>query len=365
MSLEIFRKANRLWFREGRTAVALQAYEEALRAAPADPVAAFQLARVLWSLDRFSESHAALERAFAHRDALSPAGHRLLENWRRRFQHGPPQRYFPEFPPELLDRDRLEAGAIPAPEWRTLADAAASREMYGLAVYALRRWNGKPIDAEDARDIGKIETNRDMQEAMLADMRADHEPRKKIVTERAVIPTPETRDFRRTLRSNEELQTPLSDVIPSEHSESSMLPELPLNLSLSVSPSEGPAGVTATVVARLSNPTDAVQVVNSRMLVNHVGLPGEIWLDVQGPPGYRNSVGYRVNAGETPDEFFVSLMPDAAIEQSWTLNDYESIDSPGEYVITLTYHNEDAYAPDGRPMAVGKVSAATRYRRSS
>ena len=36
---------------------------------------------------------------------------------------------------------------------------------------------------------------------------------------------------------------------------------------------------------------------------------------------------------------------------------------PASYDITLTYHNESEYAPDGRPMLVGKVSGTIHIER--
>jgi hypothetical protein len=374
MKGDFFTKANRLWFREGRTAAALRAYQEALRAAPADPVVAFQLARVLWSLDRFDEARAALAQAFAHRDALSPVGLTVIESFQRRIQSRP-QRYYPEFPPELLDRDRLETGASEVSDWRTVADAAASRDMFGLAVYALDRWTGTPIDAEDSKDIDRIETRRGTDERMLSEMRAGRRTGKNIVPQAGTAKAPDvrdisdsrdTRDLRGPLRPAEAPTQPLSPrsgAVPS-HPESSKLPDLPLDFSLRIFPSEGPVGVETTLAATLTNPAPVVQVVNSRMLVNHVGQPGEVWLHVQGPPGYRNHVGYRVRAGQAPPEFFVSLAPGASVEQSWTLNQYQSMETPGEYILTATYHNETQYAPDGRGMVVGKVSATIRFHRS-
>ena len=121
--------------------------------------------------------------------------------------------------------------------------------------------------------------------------------------------------------------------------------------------------MNTTMEASLSNPTDKPQVVDRRMLVNHVNAPGEIWLDVDGPEGYRNMRGFRVRVGEASDEFFITLAPGESVEQSWDLDDYHSLHVPGDYDVTLTYHNEDDKAPDGRPMAIGKVIGSTRIRR--
>lgn len=364
MSRDTFARANQLWFREGRTVEALAAYEEAVRAAPADPVFAFQFARALWSMDRFDQARFLLEQAHAHRNNLSATGQRVLEHWRTWLKERPPERYFPELPPALLDRDRLEAGPMPVADWRTVADAAAVRRMWGLAVYALDRWGGVPIDAEEAKEIGHIETNRDIEETMLAQMYADGGPvEKPVEVQRPVARSTSVQDSSVPPPSHHTVRTSAASHAPAELPPDHKLPALPLNLTVRVTPVEGRVGVPTTLVASLSNPTDAVQVVNRRMLVNHVSGPGEIWLDVQGPEGYRNSIGYRVRAGEAPKEFFVSLAPGAVVEQSWTLNDYQSLHIPGEYIVTVTYHNEAACAPDGRPMAIGEVAGATRFHR--
>ena len=166
-----FREANRLWFREGRTAAALARYVEAAEAAPTDPAVAFQLARVLWAVDRFPEARAALAVAHAHRDGLSDLGRLALDQWRRLSAHDP-ERHFPDLPVERLDRDLV---GDRDPDWRRVADAADERGMAGLAAYALERWDGVPLDAEDARDVDKMLTTRDLEEALVDQLPAPGE----------------------------------------------------------------------------------------------------------------------------------------------------------------------------------------------
>ena len=111
--------------------------------------------------------------------------------------------------------------------------------------------------------------------------------------------------------------------------------------------------------AWLSNATDQPYLVNRRMLLNNVGAPGELWLDVDGPEGYRNTRGFRVRAGQASNEFFVTLAPGESVQQSWDLGDYESLHVPGDYTVTLTYHNKDPKAPDGRLMQIGNAVGST------
>jgi Tetratricopeptide repeat len=170
---EAFAEANRLWFRTGRTARALSRYAEAAAAAPEDPVMALQLSRALWAVDRFAEARKALTVAEAHRDGLSDIGQLTLDQWRRLSAHRP-DRHHSDLPPDRLDRDRLSDYAG---DWRRVAEAADERGMGGLAAYALERWGGVPIDAEDGRDIEKILTNRDLEEALVGQLPSTQEGR--------------------------------------------------------------------------------------------------------------------------------------------------------------------------------------------
>jgi tetratricopeptide (TPR) repeat protein len=165
-----FKRANVLWFREGRTARALDAYEAALRAAPDDPVVAFQFARALWSVGRFDRARVLLERAGSLQDRLSSTGRRVLEGWLMDVAGPPPEYPYPQLDANMLDRDRLDAGPLPEGGWRMVAAAAAARSMFGLAAYAIDRWGGVPFDADEAKEIGHILTSRDAEEAMLAQM---------------------------------------------------------------------------------------------------------------------------------------------------------------------------------------------------
>jgi hypothetical protein len=169
---DAFSEANRLWFREGRTARALELYKLAAAASPDRPEVAFQLARALWAVDRFDDARAALDRARVHRDRLTDIGRVALDQWWRLSEHDP-ERHFPDLPPERLDRDRLEDYRG---DWRRIADAADERGMGGLVAYALQRWAGVPIDAEDAKDIDKMLTNRDLEEALVGRLAATHTP---------------------------------------------------------------------------------------------------------------------------------------------------------------------------------------------
>jgi hypothetical protein len=360
-----FATANRLWFRDGRTAAALHAYVEARVVDPTDPRVAFQVARVVWSADRFDEARLLLEQANVARDRLTDTGRMVLDHWRLRLAGRPPLRRFPEWPWPLLDRDRLES--YPVDDWRVVAEAAADREMFGVALYAMRRWGREPADADEAEELARMERARDADEAVLGTM---------LATRRTARPGPRPAfpgGGRRTVPGpgisaapppgGGPSPAPLPPRQPEPHTAAGPapvpdlpdlpdLPALPLALDVRVAPADGPVGTPATLVATLSNPTSTPQPVNRRMLVDHPGGDGEVWLQVRGPDGYRNTRGFRVNAGPAPGEFLVDLRPGGSVEQSWALDDYESLHVAGEYEVTVTYHDDR-----------GKVAGTTRFRR--
>lgn len=357
MASKAFSDANRMWFREGRTARALAEYRRAAEAAPTDPVVAFQLARALWAVGRRDEARHWLERAADQQSRLSDLGRDMLEHWLDLTRR--PAALLPssDLPDDELDRDRLEASDQPF-SWRTVAEVAASRGMHGLACHALDRWDGVPIDGEDARDIERIRADAHQQEALLDRMRRRFDPPQS----RGASPSPGPR--RSAPPPSAPPRPPVPPAPARPRAPRPNLPRLPFALAVEATPREAPVGTPTRLVATLINPTDGPLVANRRILVNHRGAPGEVWLEVDGPPGYRNSVGYRIRAGEADAAFFVPLAPGASLQAEWQLEEYQSLDLPGEYRVTLTYHLDRPHAPDGRPVPTGAVSATTRIRRT-
>ena len=149
---DAFARANRHWF-DGRIAAALREYEVAHEAAPDDPVVVYQWSVALWAVDRFKEARHAAAVAARHAARLSDIGRIALRQWQQVVERLP-ERHAPEIPVELLDRDALEERRVD--DWRRVAEAAHERGMSGLARYAIDQWDGTPLDAEDARDIGRL-----------------------------------------------------------------------------------------------------------------------------------------------------------------------------------------------------------------
>lgn len=292
-----FERANRLWFHEGRTRRAVAAYETARKADPADPLVAFQLARVLWSIDRFDDARALLERAHAHRNRLTRVGREVVAEWREDASHPPPRRGYPGLPPELLDRDRL--GSRPRVGWLRVADAASARRMWGLAHHAFQHIRG-PVDHDLAKDMDRVETMRHADEAMLAQM----VPKKRRPKKRARGRPSRSKAGRACCRgvhdphpsSSASRASVAASAAPTK---APALPELPLELTARVLPASRRPGVETILVATLRNPSRETWLVNRRMLLGHRqgGGPSEVWFEVHGPPGYENTRGFRVRAG--------------------------------------------------------------------
>lgn len=137
-----------------------------------------------------------------------------------------------------------------------------------------------------------------------------------------------------------------------------------LELDVRVEPARGPASAPTTVTAVLRNAAAEPQVVNGRLLLNSPGGAGEVWLELAGPTGWRNRAGFRIRAGSAPPEFFVALGAGESAERSWDLAEYATTDTAGDYELTLTYHNDQARAPDGSAMTVGTVTGRASFTRT-
>jgi hypothetical protein len=159
VSSHSFTEANRFWFDEGRTARALRRYADAARERPKDPAVLLQYGLSLWGVDRFGEAKDELLKARQQQHMLTERGRLTLEAWLPQFIEDPAPRHYPEFAPDQLDRDRLVQRG-PEADWRAVADAAAERRMFGVVRFALERWGGVPIDAQDARELDEINAER-------------------------------------------------------------------------------------------------------------------------------------------------------------------------------------------------------------
>lgn len=327
MSREVFEQANRLWNREGRTAAALDLYSRAVEELPDDPVVAFQYAVALRAVDRHDEAVRMVDRTRGLADRLGREGAESLLALAERLRRPHPPDRFSEYPPQLLDRDRL-TDAGDEMDWRSVADAALLRQMYGVATYALERWQGVPIDAEDARDLDAFVDASTLHESVL-------------------------REFSAMLR------TPPDDTTVARSTVTVLV------LQVEVTPAEAPIGTATTLRYALRNTSTSTVLVNARMLVNGPGRPGELVTEVQGPPGYVELAGVRINAGDVEGGDFVDLAPDESLDGTFALDRFHSLHLPGDYQLRVEYHNDVPYTPDGRPALVGPVVATATFRRTA
>jgi hypothetical protein len=322
-----FDRANQLWLREGRTAAALVEYARAAAERPTDPVISFQYATALRAVDRFTEAAEMFRRARRHADELDDERRETLLALLP-VEADTEQRTYPRFDPSMLDRDRLADLADDA-DWRSIADAADQRAMPGVAEYALDRWGGAPIDAEDAREVSRIRSRGARRAGALRELA--------------------TPSHRPPDRGQPEPAGPGVEQ---------------LHLDVRVVPATTAVGAPATVECVLRNPGGGTVCVNWRLLVTHQGLPGEITVGMVGPAGYRNRTGFRVNAGAPGNESFVDLPPGGELRGDFELTDYHSIDVAGGYRLDVTYRNEIRRAPDGRWVLAGQLSGSATFRRT-
>lgn len=138
-----------------------------------------------------------------------------------------------------------------------------------------------------------------------------------------------------------------------------------LELEVRVNPVQAPVSAPTTLTAVLRNSSTEPLIVNRRLLMNTPGAEGEVWLELSGPPSWRNRAGYMIRAGRTPAEFYVELNAGDSVEHAWDLAEYATTDVAGDYRLVLIYHNDESLTPDGRSMTVGKVTAHATFRRTS
>ncbi len=357
---ESFDRANELWFHQARTSEALDAYGVAFDESPDDPVVAYQYARALSSVARPDQARAVIEVALSRIELLGPTGRRVIRRLARDLNEWRPPPA-DDIPLTELDRDVLERLPTDGTDWGLIAHSAAEREMFGVAVYALDRWPGVPLDGEDAREIDDIRIACANSFAMLAQMR--EEPPGEFFDDWTSTSTSPVDPEPVWPNRVERVDRPGAAAAAAGAGSDTGVTD-PLSFTVEVSPPIAPAETPTTLEATLRNLGDVPVGVNRRLLLNNPGQPGEVWLAVDGPDGYFNSVGFRIRVGTCPDEFYVTLDPGASVGTSWLLDDYESIDAPGEYTVTLTYHQELPVGPKGIELATGTWVGSTSFTRT-
>ena len=356
-ALRLFLQANQLWFVEGCTNRALTLYQEAVNRNPADPVVLYQFAHALWALERFDEARELLARADQYRDRLSDRGQELLTAEMQKFSQPPSFRIPLPLPALEFDAERLDELEISADQWLPIASVAAEREMFGLAAQAYRRSGGGFRIHELDEDEREIERKADSALNRLYVMRL--RPEQENID--ALVSHPETLKL-----DTVSPPTPTRDQVastPTKPFSRSQIPlfSCPLVVEISINPLmstvDDPLSLDIALINRSSQPLG----VNQRLLFNHPSSPpesGEVYLSVEGPPGYENRVAYQVRAGVPSSEHFDLLLPGQRVSKHYLLSKYESFHLPGIYQVWVIYRNTIHASVKGLPLLVGSVSSA-------
>ena len=90
----------------------------------------------------------------------------------------------------------------------------------------------------------------------------------------------------------------------------------------------------------VTNLFDAPLVMNSRMLVNHTLLQGEISFRIVGPDGRKVEIQRLITPLSLRDDDFVLLDRGQSIQRAVNLSDLFGMTQKGIYKIQVSYHNE-------------------------
>jgi hypothetical protein len=120
------------------------------------------------------------------------------------------------------------------------------------------------------------------------------------------------------------------------------LRRIPLEVYIKASESYtagGPVEVTIIV----TNLFDKPLLMNSRMLVNHPRLEGEISFRITGPSSQAEEIKRLVTPLSMRDQDFVTLNRGESMQRTVDLSDLFGISQKGAYSIQVSYHNEVDY----------------------
>ncbi len=114
---------------------------------------------------------------------------------------------------------------------------------------------------------------------------------------------------------------------------------IPLEVLLKTS-ANYPAGGPVEVTIIVTNLFDEPLLMNSRMLVNHPRLEGELSFHIVDPSGHRIQFKRFVTPLSLRDDDFVLLTRGESIQRTVDLADLFGITQKGVYKIQASYHNE-------------------------
>jgi hypothetical protein len=114
---------------------------------------------------------------------------------------------------------------------------------------------------------------------------------------------------------------------------------IPLDVMLKAS-DHYTSGRPVIVTVLITNLFDLPVLLNSRMLVNHPLLQGEVSFYIIDPSGQRQEIKRLITPLSVRDNDFVILNRGQSIQRSVDLADLYGIDKKGHYKLLVSYHNE-------------------------
>jgi len=114
---------------------------------------------------------------------------------------------------------------------------------------------------------------------------------------------------------------------------------IPLEVQLKAS-GRYPIGGPVEVTIILTNLFEAPLLMNSRMLVNHPLLQGEVSFRIVGPRGKKMEIQRLITPLSLKDGDFVTLGRGQSIQREVDLSDLFAVRQKGVYTIQVSYHNE-------------------------
>lgn len=126
---------------------------------------------------------------------------------------------------------------------------------------------------------------------------------------------------------------------------------IPIEVAVTTRQAYKGAGIPVTIT--ITNLFDNPLLLNSRMLVNHRLLPGELSFTVIGPDGRKCEFQRLVAALELTDADFVLLARGMSIQRTIDLADFFKMSRRGTYKVQAFYRNETDHLINGRKAWMG------------
>lgn len=118
-----------------------------------------------------------------------------------------------------------------------------------------------------------------------------------------------------------------------------------------------PLGAALPVTLTITNLFDPPLLMNSRLLVNHRKLQGEISFSVTDPEGKRCEFQRLISPLTVTNEDFVLLARGMSIQRTVDLADFFNMRKKGIYKVQAIYHNDMNVLIDGQRSWMGQITS--------